>query len=220
MGVLECVIMDPDKTLQIWGLQPIWLSQWEPPRNYVLGAGRKVKISLTLTQFHDSFREVENLGQNVTENSGTNDSQMALGIFVIVEIHSLKGAERGEHSQMALALAVASLWFHQLTPSKGRGIPILQKVIAFWTTIGSVRAQFNQQSQQTIWIQSWHVTWAWLNLWQSTQTTQFSMMYRKQNHINISVPLGVARRPYISWRILQHVSLNRNDDSFLATTLT
>ena len=28
-------------------------------------------------------------------------------------------AERGQHSQMALALAIASLWFHQLTPSKG-----------------------------------------------------------------------------------------------------
>ena len=75
----------------------------------MLGAGLKVKISLTSTQFHESFREVENLGQNVTENFGTNDSQMALAIFAIVEIHSLKGAERGEHSQMALALAIASL---------------------------------------------------------------------------------------------------------------
>ena len=58
----------------------------------MLGAGLKVKMSVTSTQFHESFREVENLGQNVTENFGTNDSQMALAIFVIVEIHSLKGA--------------------------------------------------------------------------------------------------------------------------------
>jgi len=34
-----------------------------------------------------SFPEVENLGQNVTD-----DSQMALAIFAIVEIHSLKAA--------------------------------------------------------------------------------------------------------------------------------
>ena len=65
MGVLECAIMHPGKTLQIWGLQPIWLSQWEPPRNSVLGAGLKVKISWTLTRFPKSFLDNENLGQNV-----------------------------------------------------------------------------------------------------------------------------------------------------------
>ena len=53
----------------------------------------KVTISLTSTQFHESFREVENIGQNVTENFGNNDSQMAVAMFVIVEIHSLKGAK-------------------------------------------------------------------------------------------------------------------------------
>ena len=65
MGVLECVIMHPGKTLQIWGPQPIWLPQQEPPRNSVLVAGLKVNISLTLTQFPRSFLEIANLGQNV-----------------------------------------------------------------------------------------------------------------------------------------------------------
>ena len=55
--------MHPGKTLQIWGPQPIWLSQREPPRNSVLGAGLKVKISLTSTEFPGSFLEFENLGQ-------------------------------------------------------------------------------------------------------------------------------------------------------------
>ena len=59
----------------------------------MLGAGLKVKISLTSTQFHESPREVENLGQNVTGHFGNNDSQMALAISVMVEARSLKGPE-------------------------------------------------------------------------------------------------------------------------------
>ena len=72
MGVLESVVnMHPGKTLKIWGPQPIWLSQGEPPRNSVPGAGLKVKIPLTSTPFPWSLLEFENLGQNVTAYLGS-----------------------------------------------------------------------------------------------------------------------------------------------------
>ena len=63
MGVLGFSVMHPGKTFQIWGLQAISLSRQEPPRDSVLGAGLKVKISLTLTPFPESYLENEN--QNV-----------------------------------------------------------------------------------------------------------------------------------------------------------
>ena len=65
MGVLESAVMSPDKALQIWGPQTIWLPQQELPRNSVPGAGLKEKMSLTLTKFPGSFLEIANLGQNV-----------------------------------------------------------------------------------------------------------------------------------------------------------
>ena len=52
------------KTLQIWRLQPISLSQQEPPSNSVLEAGLKVKIAVTLSQYR-SCLENASLGQNV-----------------------------------------------------------------------------------------------------------------------------------------------------------
>ena len=65
MGVLERAIMHPGKKNQIWGPQPIWLSQQEPSRNSVPGAGLEVKISLVLTQLLESVLENESLAQNV-----------------------------------------------------------------------------------------------------------------------------------------------------------
>ena len=65
MGVLESAVMHPGKTLQILGPQSILLRQQESRRNYVLGAGLKVNISLISTKFPRSFLEMANLGQNI-----------------------------------------------------------------------------------------------------------------------------------------------------------
>ena len=65
MGVLESAVMHRDKTLQIWGPQPIWLPQQEPAPNSVLGAGLQVNISLSLTTLPRSFLETSHIGQNV-----------------------------------------------------------------------------------------------------------------------------------------------------------
>ena len=66
VGVGKWAVMHRGKTLQIWGPQPVWISQQEPPRNSVLGAGLQVEISLTPAWFPKSFLQIENLGQHVS----------------------------------------------------------------------------------------------------------------------------------------------------------
>ena len=65
MGVLECVSGPPDKILQVWYLQPKWLSQQDPHRNSVQEPGPNAPRSFTLTRFIEEFLEWKNLGQNV-----------------------------------------------------------------------------------------------------------------------------------------------------------
>ena len=52
MVVLEIIIMYPDKILQIWSLQPNWLSKQGPTPNSTPGAGLNLQTSLALIWIH------------------------------------------------------------------------------------------------------------------------------------------------------------------------
>ena len=58
VSVLECVSTPPGDFLQIWYLQPKWLSQQVPPRNSVLGAGLNAPISFSSTWNLGEFLEI------------------------------------------------------------------------------------------------------------------------------------------------------------------